>query len=135
MTGGTRIIVIDDHDTFRDPLAFMLEREPDLNVVARPRSLAEAREVLDNSGVEVDVAIVDLNLPDGSGTDFIKELQRARPRAMALVLSATSDQRQLAGAIEAGAAGLMHKSVPMGDLGKRCAVWPPVSSYCRNRRS
>ena len=116
MTGGTRIIVIDDHDTFRDPLAFMLEREPDLNVVARPRSLAEAREVLDNAGVEVDVAIVDLNLPDGSGTDFIKELQRARPRAMALVLSATSDQRQLAGAIEAGAAGLMHKSVPMGDL-------------------
>jgi DNA-binding NarL/FixJ family response regulator len=31
----TRIVVVDDHDTFRDPLAFMLEREPDLTVVAR----------------------------------------------------------------------------------------------------
>ena len=116
MAEETRIIVIDDHDTFRDPLAFMLEREQDLTVVARPRSLAEAREVLGSADLGVDVALVDLNLPDGSGADFIKELQRARPRAMALVLSATTDQRQLAGAIEAGAAGIMHKSAPMGDL-------------------
>ena len=116
MAEETRIIVIDDHDTFRDPLAFMLEREQDLTVVARPRSLAEAREVLGSADLGVDVALVDLNLPDGSGADFIKELQRARPRAMALVLSATTDQRQLAGAIEAGAAAIMHKSAPMGDL-------------------
>jgi len=116
MAEETRIIVIDDHDTFRDPLAFMLEREQDLTVVARPRSLAEAREVLGSADLGVDVALVDLNLPDGSGADFIKELQRARPRAMALVLSATTDQRQLAGAIEAGAAGIMHKSAPLGDL-------------------
>jgi DNA-binding NarL/FixJ family response regulator len=33
-----RIVVVDDHDTFRDPLAFMLEREPNFSVVARPRS-------------------------------------------------------------------------------------------------
>jgi DNA-binding NarL/FixJ family response regulator len=116
MSEATRILVIDDHDTFRDPLAFMLEREEDLTVVARPRSLAEARKVLGSAGPEVDVAIVDLNLPDGSGTDFIKDLQRVHPRAMALVLSATTDQRQLAAAIEAGAAGVMHKSVPMSDL-------------------
>ena len=31
-------MVVDDHDTFRDPLAFMLEREPDLSVVAQSRS-------------------------------------------------------------------------------------------------
>jgi DNA-binding NarL/FixJ family response regulator len=116
MLDVTRIIIIDDHDTFRDPLAFMLEREQDLTVVARPRSLAEAREVLGSAELAVDVAIVDLHLPDGSGAVFIKEMQRSRPRAMALVLSATTDQRRLAGAIEAGAAGVMHKSAPMSDL-------------------
>jgi DNA-binding NarL/FixJ family response regulator len=62
------------------------------------------------------VAIVDLNLPDGSGADFIKELRGSRPRAKALVLSATADRKHLATAIEAGAAGVMHKSAPMGDL-------------------
>jgi len=111
-----RIMVVDDHDTFRDPLAFMLEREPDLSVVARPRSLSEAREDLQSAEHGVDVAIVDLSLPDGSGTDLIRELRSSHPRAMALVLSATSDQKLLASAIEAGAAGVMHKSAPMSDL-------------------
>ena len=116
MGAEIRIMVIDDHDTFRDPLAFMLEREPDLTVVARPRSLSEARGVLDEAGLAVDVALVDLNLPDGSGTDLIKELRSSRPGATALVLSATADERHLATAIEAGAAGVMHKSAPVDDL-------------------
>jgi DNA-binding NarL/FixJ family response regulator len=111
-----RIMVVDDHDTFRDPLAFMLEREPDLTVVARPRSLSEAREDLQSAEQAVDVAIVDLNLPDGSGTDLIRELRSSLPRATALVLSATTDQKHLASAIEAGAAGVMHKSAPMSEL-------------------
>jgi DNA-binding NarL/FixJ family response regulator len=111
-----RITVVDDHDTFRDPLAFMLELEPDLTVVARSRSLSEAKEVLERAELAVDVAIVDLNLPDGSGTDLIKDLRRSHPRTKALVLSAMSEQRYLAEAIEAGAAGVMHKSVPMSDL-------------------
>jgi RNA polymerase sigma factor (sigma-70 family) len=111
-----RIVVVDDHDTFRDPLAFMLEREPGLTVVARPRSLSEARGVLEGAELAVDVAIVDLNLPDGSGADLIKDLRASRPRAKALVLSAMSEQRYLAEAIGAGAAGVMHKSTPMGDL-------------------
>jgi DNA-binding NarL/FixJ family response regulator len=62
------------------------------------------------------VALVDLNLPDGSGADLIKDLRDARPRATALVLSAMSEQRYLAEAIEAGAAGVMHKSASMSDL-------------------
>jgi DNA-binding NarL/FixJ family response regulator len=111
-----RIVVVDDHDTFRDPLAFMLEREADLTVVASPRSLSEARGVLESAELAVDVAIVDLNLPDGSGADLIKDLRASRPRAKALVLSAMSEQRYLAEAIGAGAAAVMHKSTPMGDL-------------------
>ena len=109
-------MVVDDHDTFRDPLAFMLERESDLTVVARARSLSEAREVLESTEHAVDVAIVDLNLPDGSGTDLIKDLHGSRPHTKALVLSAVSEQRYVAEAIEAGAAGVMHKSRPMSDL-------------------
>jgi DNA-binding NarL/FixJ family response regulator len=116
MAEQIRIMIVDDHDTFREPLAYMLEREPDLTVVARPRSLSEGRGVLEGAELAVDVALVDLNLPDGSGADLIKELRDARPRATALVLSATADRKHLAGAIEAGAAGVMHKSAPMGDL-------------------
>ncbi len=110
-----RVMLVDDHTTFRQPLALMLGLEPDVAVVAEAGSLAEARAILGDD-LEVDVAVVDLDLPDGSGTDFIRDLRRLRPRAAALVLSALSEPAQLAPAIEAGAAGVMHKSTRMGDL-------------------
>jgi DNA-binding NarL/FixJ family response regulator len=116
MAEQIRIMIVDDHDTFGEPLAYMLEREPDLTVVARPRSLSEGRGVLEGAELAVDVALVDLNLPDGSGADLIKDLGASRPRAKALVLSAMSEQRYLAEAIGAGAVGVMHKSTPMRDL-------------------
>lgn len=103
-------MLVDDHTSFREPLAFMLDREPDFAVVAQAGSLAEAGGLLEDDDPPVDVAVVDLDLPDGSGTDLIARLRESRPRAAALVLSAHSEQRYLAGAIEAGAAGVMHKS-------------------------
>ena len=112
-----KVMLVDDHTTFRQPLAFMLGLEPDVAVVAEAGSLAEARAILGgDDDLEVDVAVVDLDLPDGSGTDFIRDLRRLRPRAGALVLSALSEPAELAPAIEAGAAGVMHKSTRMGDL-------------------
>ena len=109
----TRVMVVDDHASFRQPLVFMLDREPDLKVVAQASSVAEALATLgafDEAGEALDLAVVDLNLPDGSGSEFISELQSSSTRALALVLSAHSDRFRLARAIEAGAAGILHKS-------------------------
>jgi DNA-binding NarL/FixJ family response regulator len=58
----------------------------------------------------IEVAVVDLGLPDGYGGDLIKELREANPRAQALVLSATLDRRESARAVEAGAAGVLSKT-------------------------
>ena len=112
----TRMMLIDDHTSFREPLAFMLNREPDLVVVSQAGSLTEAREQLGDVKFEADVAIIDLELPDGSGVEFIDELREIRPRTLALVLSAYSNRILLARAIEAGAAGVMHKSSRLEDI-------------------
>ena len=110
-----RVILIDDHAALREPLAFMLGLEPDLVVVGQADSLEEARRLLGDAG-EVDVAIVDLDLPDGSGIDFIGDLRAARPQAMVLILTAFSGREQIAEAIEAGAAGIVHKSTRPQDV-------------------
>jgi DNA-binding NarL/FixJ family response regulator len=62
----------------------------------------------------VDVAIVDLGLPDGYGADFIKELREKNPQA--LVLSASLDRAEVARVVEAGAAGVLHKSAGMEEV-------------------
>ncbi|MER3406782.1 MAG: DNA-binding response regulator, partial [Chloroflexota bacterium] len=60
--------------------------------------------------------IVDLGLPDGDGVVLIEELRRVNPRAAVLVLTASTDRRHLARAVEAGAVGLLHKSVEVAEI-------------------
>ncbi|MCC6756267.1 MAG: response regulator transcription factor, partial [Solirubrobacterales bacterium] len=104
MTGAPiRILLIDDHAVFRQPLTFMLEREPDLTVVAQAGSLQEAREILAAQADSIDLALVDLRLPDGLGIELVRELREVNPEAHSVVLTADTDRVLHARALEAGA--------------------------------
>jgi PAS domain S-box-containing protein len=107
-----RVLLVEDHSSFREAAASVFEREPGFEVVGQAGSLVEARQMLDG----VDVAIIDLGLPDGYGGELIKELRGANPQAQALVLSASLERTQLARAVEFGAAGILHKSVTMEEV-------------------
>ena len=112
-----RVLLVDDHASFRQPLAFVLGREPDVTVVAEAGSLAEARQALAAAnGSGIDVAVVDLHLPDGDGVDLVWDLERADGRSPVLVLSATADRGHVARAVEAGAAGVVHKSAGIDEI-------------------
>jgi PAS domain S-box-containing protein len=108
----TRILLVEDHAAFRQGVATAFEREPGFAVVAQVGSLAAARQVLDG----VEVALVDLALPDGFGGDLVKELREANPQVQVLVLSATLDRAEIAWAVEAGAAGAIHKSAKLEEI-------------------
>ena len=70
-------MIVEDHLSFRQSVAFLLSREPDLEVVAQAGSLTEAREVLVEG--HLDVAVLDLGLPDGDGRELFGELRRTNP--------------------------------------------------------
>jgi len=107
----THILLVEDHASFREAAASVFEQEPGFEVVGQAGSLAEARRLLeDGAAAKVDVAILDLGLPDGYGGELIKDLREAHPQAQALVLSATLERSEVARAVEAGAAGVLHKS-------------------------
>jgi len=101
-----RVMLVEDHLAFRQALAFMLGREPDLEVVAQAGSLAQAREMLDTP---LDVAILDLNLPDGDGRDLIGELHRRNAGISVLVLSVMLGSGHLEEVVKAGADAVLHK--------------------------
>ena len=107
-----RVLLVEDHASFRQALAMTFEREPDFEVVAQAGSLAQARGMLAGA----DVALVDIELPDGNGLDLIPEVRGANPHGAVLVLTARTERTQLARAIEAGAAGLIHKSADIGEI-------------------
>lgn len=111
-----RLLLLDDHLAFRQPLAFMLEREPDLTVAAQAGSLAEARQALADGAGQIDVALIDLQLPDGNGVDVIREMRAASSAGAALVLTADPDKIRHARAIEAGACGVMGKTAHLAEI-------------------
>ncbi len=110
-----RVLLVDDHASFRQPLAFVLGREPDLEVVGQAGSLAEARRALADAG-GAEVALVDLGLPDGDGVDLIRELRAANPRGKAVALTESGDAVAAARAVEAGAVGVLPKSCSVAEI-------------------
>jgi DNA-binding NarL/FixJ family response regulator len=109
-------MLVDHHTFIRQVMALWLEQNQDISVVAHAGSLSEARDVLQDDSLDIGLAVVDLDLPDGSGADFIGFLRKVRPRAMALILTAFSERQRFGRAIEAGAAGIMHKSTRPEDV-------------------
>jgi len=103
-----RVLLVEDHASFRQTLAFVFDQEPEFEVAAQAGTLAEARRKMD--GYEADLGVLDLSLPDGEGTDLIGELREANPDFAALVLTASLDRAEHARAVEAGAASVLHKS-------------------------
>jgi DNA-binding NarL/FixJ family response regulator len=112
----TRILLVEDHASFRQALAFMFEREEEFAVVGQVGSLAEAREFLNGSGAKTDVAVCDLALPDGDGFDLIEELSSRHDNVTTLVLSASLEPARFARAVEAGASGVLHKSAAISEI-------------------
>jgi DNA-binding NarL/FixJ family response regulator len=109
-----RLLLVEDHASFRQTLALVFDGEPDFQVVAQAGSLAEAREVMGDR--EADLAVVDLSLPDGEGVELIEDLREANPHFAALVLTASLDRAEYARAVEAGAAGVVHKSADVDQI-------------------
>ena len=106
-----RILLVEDHASFRQTLAFIFDGEPGFEVVAQAGTLAEAREVM--AGLEADLGVIDLSLPDGEGVELIWELRERNREFAALILTASLDKAEHARAVEAGAgASLGNVAVP-----------------------
>jgi DNA-binding NarL/FixJ family response regulator len=107
-----RVFLVDDHTAFRQPFAFMLERDPEVRVVASTGSIADARKQI----TEFDVTVLDLDLPDGDGAALVPELLEASPGGGVLVLTASTDRAEVARCIRSGAACVMHKSAGFTEI-------------------
>jgi CheY-like chemotaxis protein len=108
-----RVLLVEDHAVFRQALAVILDREPDLRVVARAASLSEG---VAKASEGFDVAVVDLSMPDGDGADLVARLHAINPKASIVGLSRRRGRDRHARALEAGASEVVRKSDPLEDL-------------------
>lgn len=115
-----RLLLVEDHAAFRGALALVLNLRPGMEVVAECGSVAGCRTL---GGLEnVDVALVDLLLPDGDGTELVAPLRRANPGVKVLVLSAFIEEDAFSGRLAgAGADGVLDKTVDVTEIAAEVA--------------
>lgn len=111
---STRIFLVDDHEIVRRGVADLFEDEPDLEIVGEAATLAEALARIPSA--DVDVAVLDLRLPDGTGVELCRDLRSQLPELRCLILTSYSDDEALLNAIMAGASGFVLKQVLGNDL-------------------
>ncbi|MDH6553979.1 DNA-binding NarL/FixJ family response regulator [Streptomyces sp. SAI-117] len=117
-TSVIRILLADDHALVRRGVRLILDREPDLEVVAEAGDGAEAIELARTH--EVDLAVMDIAMPRMTGLQATRELVALNPGVRVLMLTMHDNEQYFFQALKAGASGYVLKSVADRDLVAAC---------------
>jgi two-component system invasion response regulator UvrY len=102
-----RIFITDDHSLIREGFKKILNDEKDISIIGEAGNAGDTMNfVLNNS---LDILIRDLNLPDKSGLDLLKELKSMKPEVKILILSMHPEDRFAMRVLRAGASGYVTK--------------------------
>lgn len=105
-----RVLIVDDHSLVRDGLRSILEQcYPDAEIL----EAADFKEALDmlEEVAEVDLVLLDLNIPDASRLSALQQLRSDFPSMPVVMVSGVYDRNTVEQALEAGAAGFIPKSM------------------------
>ena len=104
-----RVFLVDDHEIVRRGVADLINAEADLTVVGEASTVKQALSRI--AATSPDVAVLDVRLPDGSGTDLCRDIRSAHPDVACLMLTAYDDDEASYTAVLAGAAGYVLKDI------------------------
>jgi two-component system, NarL family, nitrate/nitrite response regulator NarL len=103
-----RLLLIDDHALFRESVARLLQSEPGFEVVAHCGSGIEALRIIKSSGA-IDVVLLDLDLGQERGADFLDGLRNARFDGKVLLVTADVNDSEVPNLIRKGISGVFMK--------------------------
>jgi DNA-binding NarL/FixJ family response regulator len=103
-----RVLIVDDHELFRQGVAAILQRDPEIEVVAEAENgqvaVQKFREHLP------DVVLMDINMPVCDGLRATRTIKREHPYAKILILTVSDTEESLFEAVKAGASGYILKT-------------------------
>jgi DNA-binding NarL/FixJ family response regulator len=109
-----KILIADDHGIVRSGVRLLLERQPDMEVIAEAEDGVDALEQA--VALKPDVAVLDVSMPRMTGLQATHEIKQQSPGTQVLILSMHDDERYLFEALRAGAAGYVLKRAADRDL-------------------
>jgi DNA-binding NarL/FixJ family response regulator len=114
-TAVTRVLLVDDHPLVRAAVRQAITAE-DIEVVGEAATCERALEATDE--LRPDVVLLDLDLPDRSGLEYLRAVRGRMPEMLVVVLTVSAADRDLVEALRSGAAGYLTKDVAPEDIGR-----------------
>jgi two-component system response regulator DevR len=109
-----RILLVDDHEVVRVGVRALIDRQPDMEVVAEATTVREA--ISQAEELAPDVVVLDIRLPGGNGLEACRQIKAHRPETRVIILTSFPDDEVLFDAIAAGADGYVLKQIGSDDL-------------------
>lgn len=110
----TTILIVDDHIITRQGLRALLEKQPNMVVVAEAENGREGIKLALRH--TPDIIVMDINMPGLNGVDATRQILAELPEASVIALSMYSDRSYVKGMLKAGAAGYLLKSCAFEEL-------------------
>ncbi|WP_226643227.1 response regulator [Mesobacillus subterraneus] len=127
----TKIVIIDDHQLFREGVKRILDFEPTFEVVAEGDDGSEAISLVEQH--QPDVIIMDINMPNRNGVEATAELIEKYPDSKVIILSIHDDENYVTHALKTGATGYLLKEMDADALVEAVKVVADGGSYLHPR--
>ncbi|MCC3356927.1 response regulator [Bacillus sp. REN16] len=127
----TSIVIIDDHQLFREGVKRILDFEPTFQVVAEGDDGEQAVALIEQH--KPDVVIMDINMPHLNGIEATKQLIDTYPDTKVIILSIHDDESYVTHALKTGATGYLLKEMDADSLVEAVKVVAEGGSYLHPR--
>jgi DNA-binding NarL/FixJ family response regulator len=104
-----KILIVDDHNLFREGLAAIIQQEADIEVVGLVGSVQEAVDAA--LGLKPDIILMDFSLPDGTGADATRKIIQDYPTCKVVFMTMSDRDEDLLAAVRSGAVGYLMKNM------------------------
>ncbi len=126
-----KVILADDHKIMREGLRSLLEKEPDIEVVAEAENGRTAVQQVQE--LSPDIVIMDVSMQDLNGIEATRQIIARYPDVKVLALSMHSDKTYVAGILSAGASGYLLKDSAFDELAEAIRVVISGQFYLSSR--
>jgi len=101
------VLIVDDHPMMRQGLAQLIDNEPDLKVIAEADTGGQGLDIVVKE--KLDLAVLDISLPDRNGLELIKDIRSVKPELPILIISMHDEALYAERVLRAGARGYIMK--------------------------
>jgi DNA-binding NarL/FixJ family response regulator len=110
-----RILLAEDHEVVRAGIRSLLEKQPDFEVVAEASNGVEVLSLI-KKGVEPDIVLADIYMPEMDGLVLADKLKNQLPDVKVIVLSMLADEKFVIDAFHSGVSGYLMKNIDREEL-------------------